>query len=91
MSDENKAFICGMLCLAGFGLIPVVCLSYLLTARSFTDGYSQGEQEGYKKGYVMSLVNQKKGAQHDFILVEQDNGEMVWMRYDEIETKKTRI
>jgi hypothetical protein len=68
-----------MLCVAGFSAVPIVCVIYALTLDSFTDGYKQGKQDGYKAGYVMSLVNQKKGVAHDFVLAEQGNGEFVWV------------
>lgn len=83
MSNESKAFICGMLCLTGFGIVPIVCGVYALTLRSFNNGYTQGKQDGYKSGYVMALVNQKKGIAHDFVLAEQGNGEFVWVEAKE--------
>lgn len=88
MSKESKVFVCGMLCMAALCSLPIVILLYALTIDSFTDGYTQGKQEGYKAGYVMALVKQKKGIEHDFVLFEQDNGESVWVRSDEIGTKE---
>ena len=88
MSKENKAFLCGMMCAVALSSLPIVILLYALTIDSFQEGYTQGKQEGYKAGYVMALVKQKKGIEHDFVLFEQDNGESVWVRSDEIETKK---
>lgn len=70
MSNESKAFLCGMLCLAGFSLIPGACCFLLLRAESF--------QAGYRIGYVTALVNQSKGNDHEFKLVEQKNGELLW-------------
>ena len=45
--------------------------------------YKIGYTDGYKEGYIMSLAKQEKGTPHDFILEEQDNGEIVWVENKE--------
>lgn len=65
------------------GILMTMPIAYCLGISEFYDGYVQGEKEGYKEGYTMSLVNQEKGTPHDFILEEKDNGEFVWVENKE--------
>ena len=83
MSRDSECFVCGVLFMVGLMLIVVVPLTHCLCTQEFSDGYEQGKKEGYKAGYIMSLVNQEKGTPHDFILEEKDNGEFVWIENKE--------
>lgn len=52
MSNESKAFICGMLCVVGFSIVPIVCIIYALTVSSFTDYSDSYGQELFAKLYL---------------------------------------